>query len=315
MKIIIAGGSGFIGEAIVAKFSHQDHHILILSRHPEQVSVLDHGSVKVFSWLNETSPPLENLVEGADVIINLAGTPLMKTWWTRSRKKQILSSRLDASKALAEALHKTHKKPGLVITASAVGWYGHRPFGDVTETAPKGSGFLAMVCEAWEQESRALSELGIRSIQLRLGTVLEAKGGMLKLLAPIFKAFVGGPPGDGSQWLSWVHRDDVANAIAWIMTHPDLEGPVNLTSPEPVQMKKFCIMLGKILKRPSWVSVPAWVLRWLLQDTSEVMLAGAKVIPEKLILSGFVFQYPHLQEALQACFCHEKSHTSEPEIA
>ena len=304
MKVVIAGGTGFLGQALVTEFLKRDCSILLLTRSPEKVIL--QPRVSAFSWLAPDSPPLENLLEGTNILINLSGEPLMKSRWTRGRKEKIISSRTKPTQAIIQALHKVHKRPDVFINASAVGWYGHRPFGEVAESAPKGSGFLSQVCESWEQESRHASELGIRTIQARLGIVIDSKGGFLRSLLPIFKGFLGGYPGDGSQWFSWIHLQDAINAFLFICDTPGLEGPVNVTSPDPIQMKSFCKLLGKILKRPSFIPIPAWILRWLLQDMSEALLAGAKVIPEKLIEAQFPFTYPTLQEALKITLADAK---------
>lgn len=298
MKIVIAGGTGFIGKALATVFSQRGDTVLILTRRPEKYPVV--SGITAFSWLLDTSPPLENLLEGCDILINLAGEPLMKSRWSRARKEKIISSRTQATHLLIQALHKVHKRPDVFINASAIGWYGHRPFGEITEASPKGSGFLSQVCEVWEQESRKATTLGIRTVQARFGVILDQHGGFLNSLLPSFQWYLGGYPGDGSQWFSWIHLEDAVSALLFISETGSLEGPLNITAPHPIQMKAFCKQVGKRIKRPALIPCPAWILKWILQDMSEALLAGAKVFPEKLELAGYVFKYPTVQEALKA---------------
>ena len=207
--------------------------------------------------------------------------------------------------AIVSAIGQARKKPSVLVSASAVGYYGHVEYGDVAETHSKGNDFLAAVCERWEQEARRAEAYGVRVITPRFGVVLEKEGGALKRLLLPFKLFLGGPLGSGKQWFPWVHRDDVIEIISFVLQNPKVSGPVNVTAPEPVTMKEFCTALGKALHRPSWAPVPAFVLRTILGEMSLVVLTGQRAIPKKLLEAGYTFKYPQLTGALSAIFGQE----------
>ena len=185
-----------------------------------------------------------------------------------------------------------------MINASAIGYYGNVPEGDITEISPKGRGFLADTCDQWEQEARAVEKWGVRTVLLRNGIVLGEGGGVLSKMIPPFQFFAGGPLGSGGQWVSWIHREDVVGAILFALGKNEISGPVNTTAPNPVRMRDFCREIGKVLKRPSWVSVPPFALKLMLGEMSEMLLDGQKAIPQKLLAHHYAFKFPNLQAAL-----------------
>lgn len=299
MNIILSGGTGFIGSALLKQLAEATHRVVLLTRNPDTAKGVARDSVEVERWDVRSAGPWAERMNGADAVINLAGEPIAKRW-TETQKARIINSRIDATKAIIEAIASARSKPSVLVNASAVGYYGNVEHEDVTESYPKGADFLADTCARWEQEARAAEPLGLRVVLLRIGIVLEKDGGAFKKMLLPFKWFIGGPLGSGRQWFPWVHRDDVVGAVLFALENPSLSGPVNVAAPEPVTMKQFCAALGRALQRPSWAPVPAFVLRAALGEMSEMLLGGQRVVPKKLIDSGYRFRYPRLDEALSA---------------
>ena len=289
MKLIIAGGTGFIGSALCERLVRLGHSLTLLSRSASLgATVANKGA-----W--------EKAVEGADGLINLAGEPIAAKRWINRHKEKICQSRIDATRALVSAVAKAKVKPKFLINGSAVGYYG--PHGDetLTEDAGPGGDFLAQTCREWEAEARKAEEHGLRVVRLRTGMVLGKGGGALAKMAPPFKLFVGGPLGSGRQWMSWIHLEDEVGLILALMEHASARGAVNATAPNPVTMREFCQSLGRVLNRPCWAPVPAFALRLLLGEMAGILLAGQRVLPAAAQKLGYTFRYPTLYEALTAC--------------
>jgi len=231
-------------------------------------------------------------------VINLAGENIAAKRWTVARKKEIVSSRLDATRAIVRALGEVQKKPAVLINVSAVGYYGDVPDLELTEASGKGEGFLAETCDQWETEARKAESSGVRVILARLGPVLGERGGMLSKMLPPFRFFVGAPIGTGKQWISWVHQADVVGAFLFMLEHGDFSGPVNVTSGDPVTMKEFCRKLANILHRPCWPSLPSFFLRMLMGEMAGIVLSSQKALPRRLLKAGYRFRYPDLSTAL-----------------
>jgi hypothetical protein len=302
MKIILTGGTGFIGAPLRERLLKEGHDIILLTRNPSHPGSHPSGNLKTLLWDGKNPGPWSAEIGGTDAIINLAGEPIAAKRWSDAQKKRIRESRLDATKAVVSAIQKAAKKPHLLINASAVGYYGNVSEGEVAEDAPRGTGFLAETCTRWEETARSAEPLGLRVIRLRIGVVLEKDGGALQKMLPPFRFFLGGPLGNGRQWFPWVHREDVIGVILFALKTPNLSGPVNLNAPQPVTMKEFCTTLGQVLHRPSWAPVPATALRLLLGEMSDLLLSGQKAVPKKLLEAGFVFKHPNLEEALKSLF-------------
>ena len=300
MKIVVAGGSGFLGSALVKRLSDDNHNVVLLTRRPETLTFQAGGSVVVQRWDGKASGPWVQQLEGADGVVNLVGESIGAKRWTSARRALIVGSRVEATKAIVSAIGELKKRPSVLINASAVGYYGNVETGDVTESHPRGNDFLATLSEQWESEAQKAETFGVRVVRLRFGVVLEKDGGALEKMMVPFKLFVGGHLGSGRQWFPWVHRDDVIGAILFTVQNPTLSGPVNVVAPEPVTMKEFCKALGKAMGRPSWVPVPAFVLHTLLGEMSEMLLTGQKVVATKLEATGYRFHYARLDEALSA---------------
>jgi len=295
MKIVIAGGTGFIGKALVSRFRDQGHEIILLSRGEQSKA---DSVLRFCPWDARTLGAWAGEFEAADAVINLAGAPIAEKLWTKKQKEIILGSRIQATHAIVQAIAQCERKPKVLINASAIGYYGDVPEGDVTETCPKGSGFLADVCDRWEKEAQGAEKFGVRTVLLRTGMVLGKEGGVLSRMVPLFEFFAGGPLGSGRQWVSWIHREDMVGILFFALENNALSGPMNATAPHPLAMRDFCRALGKILNRPSWLPVPGFVLKLALGEMSEMLLGGQRAIPQKLLGHHYAFRFSDLPEAL-----------------
>lgn len=307
MKIVLSGGTGFIGRALLKRLLEKGHTVVLLARNPDAARRDAENGVTVIQWDGKNVGEWRKEVDGADAIVNLAGEPVVGKRWTDEQKSRILGSRVNATKAIVAAIEQASMRPSVLMNASAVGYYGDVESGDVTESHPKGSGFLGDLCAQWEEAALKAERLGARVVCLRIGIVLEKDGGALSKMIPPFQMFMGGPLGSGRQWVPWVHREDLIHIILFALENKNLSGPVNATSPEPVTMKEFCSALGKAMHRPSWAPVPAFVLRILLGESSKVLLTGQRAVPQKLRASGYTFRYPRLDEALIAALSGSSS--------
>jgi uncharacterized protein (TIGR01777 family) len=258
------------------------------------------ASVATVAWNGRDPGGWETSLEGADAVINLAGAPIADARWTPARKRLLLDSRVQLTRRLVDAISRRSAKPGVLISASGIGYYGPSDDRVLSEAAPPGEGFLAELSVAWEDEARRAADFGTRVVLLRTGMVLEADGGALpKMLLP-FRLYLGGPILPGTQWVSWIHRNDYIGLIQWALTTPDVSGPVNAVAPEPQRMQAFCATLGRVLHRPCWLPVPETVLSLGLGELGTVMTTGQRVSPQNALKNGYVFQYPALETALDA---------------
>jgi uncharacterized protein (TIGR01777 family) len=273
MRVAVAGSSGLIGTHLAAVLRNRGDEVVALPR-------LGRGP-----WS----------VEGADAVVILAGASVAGKRWTPAYKKEIEDSRVLATRAAVEAIASASRKPRALVNASAVGYYGGRGDELLEESAGPGADFLANVSRKWEAEAQRAP---VRSVQLRTGVVLSPKGGALEKMLPPFKAFVGGPVGNGKQWFPWVHIADEVRAILWAIDH-DITGPVNLAAPGIVTMRDFAKALGRALRRPSWAKVPAAPLKMLLGEFATVLLEGQRAVPKKLLDSGFRFRFEDVDSALR----------------
>jgi len=295
MKLLITGGTGFIGSALCRVLEQRGHRLLVLSRHPERQA--PRPGTTFLSW--QTSP-WQQMAEGCDGVINLAGEPLVAQRWSARQKAIIRDSRLKATRHLVEAMALWSRKPAVFVSASAIGYYGPRGDEALREADPSGDGFLPDLCRGWEAEASRAGQLGVRVAILRIGVVLAAGGGALAKMVPPFRWFLGGPLGQGGQWVSWIHREDLTGLIAWVLDRTDVTGPLNATAPQPVTMKELCRTLGVVLHRPSWAPVPAPLLRLLLGEMADVLLTGQRVLPAAALHAGYTFRFPELLPALNS---------------
>jgi uncharacterized protein (TIGR01777 family) len=294
MNILITGGSGFIGTPLTRELRSRGHHVTVTTR--RKTSRKDK-----LTWNPPELIP-QDVISTFEGVINLAGEKIAPARWTEEKKKRILSSRVDTTRALVESMRQADIKPRVLISASAIGIYG--PHGDeyVTEDTPPASDFLADVCIRWEEEAYKARELGMRVVTVRIGGVLEADGGALPEMMLPFKFFLGGPIGSGMQWFSWIHRDDVVGIILHALEHASVSGPVNATAPNPVRNRDFSSALGKVLHRPSWLAVPGCVVKLTLGELGAVLLTGQRVLPHEALNAGYRFKYEKIEDALKAIF-------------
>ena len=300
MRILVAGGTGFIGRALIRRLSAQGNEIVALVRDVADASSKFPPEVSVASWDGMTVGDWGHSMENADAVVNLSGASIGGGRWTPRRKALILQSRVAPTRALVEAMRASRHRPRVLINASAVGYYGMSGDDVVTEETPPGDDFLGTTCQQWEAEALSAAPLGVRVVLPRFGVVLAEGGGALDRMVLPFKMFIGGPLGSGSQWYPWVHRDDAIAAILHLLDHQEFEGALNVVSPESVNMRMFASELGRTLGRPSWIPVPSLVLRMILGEMSGIILQGRHIVPARLIEAVFPFKYPTLRRALRA---------------
>lgn len=300
MKAVITGGSGLIGQALCRKLAGDKHQVTILSRNPDKVRGLPTG-IQVEKWDGRSSNGWGHLVEGADAIINLAGTNLGEGRWTEARKREIMDSRLNAGRAVVEAVSKATSKPRALIQASAVGYYGGHGNEELTEQTGPGNDFPARICVEWEVSTEPVDAMGVRRTIIRTGVVLSKRGGALPRMELPFKLFAGGPIGSGKQPFPWIHIEDEARAILWLVEHGGT-GPYNLAAPHVLTNAEFSKALGRAMGRPSVMPVPAFALKALYGEMSIILLEGQRATPQRLLSEGFDFRYPEAEAALRDLF-------------
>ena len=300
-KILISGGSGFIGRALTASLLESGYEVAVLTRNPAKARALFGKRVIAANWDGRTSKGWLELASGARAIVNLAGENIGGGRWTGKRKRAILGSRVDAGRAVVDALRGAQRRPDVLIQASAVGFYGPKADEVVDESAKQGGGYLAGVVRDWEESTADVERLGVRRVVIRSGLVLDDGGGVLPRFLRQFRLFGGGPLGSGKQWLSWIHLRDEVAAIRFLLEREELVGVFNLTAPHPVTMKEFAHVLGKALHRPSLFRVPSLPLRLLFGEMAEeTILSGQRVLSRGLLKAGFDFRFPELKRALEA---------------
>lgn len=291
MKILISGASGLIGQEIASLLSAQGHKILQLHRNTTSKYPYWNIEKKIINLGKEVE---------IDIVINLAGENIVQGRWTSEKKKRILKSRVDGTKLISEYFSKLPYKPKVLISGSAIGYYGNRNAQSIDETSAKGTGFLSDVCNEWEMATKIATNSGIRVANIRLGIVLSSTAGALtKMLTP-FKAGLGGVIGNGKQYMSWITVNDVAQIITHIINTEKLQGPVNIVSPNPVTNYQFTKILAQILHRPSLFLLPAFLAKIIFGEmANELLLTSTKVQPQKLLQSGYSFKDPTLKIALK----------------
>lgn len=296
MRVGVVGATGFVGKALVAALAERGDTAVAFSRDPAKAR-------KALPRVTDARPLEALTAEGVadlDAVVNLAGESIGAKRWDAEYKAAILESRVRTTRRVVDAIGAAGRRPKVLVNASAVGFYGPRGDEEVTEATPSGDDFLSGVCREWEREAERVSTFGAREVRLRLGVVLGDGGGSLEKMLLPFKMFVGGPVGDGRQWFSWVHLADVVGAIVWALDHPTLHGPVNVTAPEPVRFRDFAEALGRRLRRPSWLPVPAFALRLAMGQMAEVVVTGQRAVPAALIADGYSFKYSRIDDALAA---------------
>ena len=298
MKIIIAGATGFIGRDLINALLKDHHSIIALTRKPRSSGTDPHPLLEHVEWDGKTVGSWTRHVDGADAVVNLCGESLGSGRWSAKRKHLLRSSRIDPTNALVESIRRASVKPPVLLNASAVGYYGDTGDVPVSEDRGPSDDYLGKLCVDWESAALRSQGLGVRVVLLRSGVVLDPNHGALQRLLLPFRMFVGGALGSGKQWFPWIHRDDEIAAILFALNQKDLSGPINLVAPQPITMKELSTELGKVLKRPSFFSVPSFVLKSLLGEMASVVLTGQRIEPAKILEAGFQFRFPNIREAL-----------------
>jgi len=302
MKIVIAGGTGFIGRHVSQFLIHSGHSVILLSRHTPDGKHLANIHARHIQWDGCSQGAWAQECDGADVVLNLSGAPIADSRWTDKRKQELIDSRVQSTKTLLQAISSWRNKPHTFMTASGIGFYGDRGGEVVNESSLTGQGFLPQLCQAWESAAMEGEALGLRVIPIRIGMVLGPDGGALSKMTLPFRMFLGGPILPGTQFVSWIHREDLARLILFLMTHSSIRGPVNAVAPETVTMKAFCTALGKAMNRPSLFPVPEFVLRIVLGELATMLTTGQRVQPLQALEAGFSYSYATLQAALDSIF-------------
>ncbi len=297
MRILMTGATGFIGPYLATRLQREGHSPTILIRSkeeakgvPEGVSFLEGDPTRKGAW--------QSALSEHEAVINLAGASIFSKW-TDQQKRLIRESRIETTRNIVEAIEPGRNPAFTLLNASAVGYYGFHEDEELTEESPPGDDFLATVALEWEQEALKAKERGARVVITRFGIVLGPGGGALGQMIPLFRKFIGGPIGSGRQWFSWVHMNDLAEAFLFLINHPEISGPVNVCSPSPVRNVDLARALGRVLHRPSLLPAPAFMIRLVLGEFGSVILKGQRVVPRRLLESGFVFRYPQIDQALE----------------
>ncbi len=305
MKIVVTGATGFVGIKLIERLHALGDRIVVLARNPQKASrqfpqeffpnieVIGYNPLFLGDWATAIS--------GSDAVINLAGEPLAGVRWSDQRKQDIRDSRILTTKVLVEAIAKADVKPQVLISGSAIGYYGTSLDKTFDEYSYAGNDFLANVCKDWEAAAEPVTGLGMRLVKLRTGIVLGLGGAIAKML-PIFQVGGGGKIGTGKQWFSWIHRDDLVELIIFALTNPQVTGVLNATAPEPVNNADFTIAFAKAIKRPAFLPVPAAALVLLFGESATVLLDGQKVLPHKAEINQFKFKYADIDSALSQIF-------------
>jgi hypothetical protein len=309
MKVVIAGGSGFLGRPLAEIYAEEGHQVTNLTRRlAPAASEYEAGTglpgITHVGWTpNGSTGPWAAAIDGADLVVNLAGESIAGRRWSPEHKQKIRDSRVLATRSLVAAIRAASRPPATLISGSAVGYYGPRGDEPVTERDAPGNDFLAETSVAWEHEAHGAEDRGTRVAVVRTGVVIERGGGALPRMVTPVKLFVGGPLGSGRQYISWIHRADWLEIVRWLAKTPQAQGPFNATAPEPVANKTFMKALARAVKRPSWIPAPAFGLRLMLGEMADpLVLTGQRAVPSRALEHGFRFHLPKIDQAMRAIF-------------
>jgi uncharacterized protein len=299
MRVAVTGAGGLIGTALVARLTERGDEVTVLSRDPDRTGAKLRA--RALRWDPPSEPAPAQALAGCDALVHLAGEPVSQRWSERA-KRAILDSRVLGTRNLLEGLRELDgsDRPAVLVSSSAIGYYGAHGAEPIDEEAPAGSDFLAQVCVAWEAEARAVERLGMRAVQARTGVVLDRAGGALAKMLPPFRLGVGGPVAGGAQYVAWIHLEDVIGLVLAALDDERWSGPVNATAPEPVTNRELARALGRALRRPALLPVPGLALRALYGEMAQIITTGVRAVPAKSLVLGYEFEYPRLQEALRA---------------
>jgi len=297
MDILITGGTGSIGRVLCRSLSEEGHRLTVLSRKPEKVKAICGEGVAAIASLAGLSASTH-----FDAVVNLAGEPIIQAYWTEKRKKQLWDSRVTLTRELVDFIRQAEAKPQVLISTSAVGYYGDGGNRILTEESPGTGGFAHALCDGWEKAALEVAGLGVRVCIARFGLVLMPHGGLLRNMLPSFRLGLGARLGDGTQWMPWIHCDDLVAMLEWLMERPTLSGVFNAVSPNPVTNAEFTACLARQLKRPAFLFVPGFLLRLAMGEMGGLLLEGQRAKPVQILESGFQFRYETLDSALTEIF-------------
>lgn len=292
MRILITGGSGFVGQRLCAQLDADGHDLFVVSRSPEKAAEVLPGGADIRARIADFDDA------APEAIVNLAGEPIAEGRWTDTKKKRIVDSRVETTREVVELCGRLETPPKVLVSASAVGYYGDQGDRDVTEDSERNEEWLSDICVKWEAEANKAADHGVRVAIVRIGLVMDEGGGMLARMLPAFKFGLGSKLGDGSQYMPWIHRDDLVRAFIFLLEHDECEGPFNGSAPNPVTNAEFTKTLASHLNRPTFLPAPAPALKLAFGEMSHMLLTGAKMRPKRLQDAGFEFRYPTLDDAL-----------------
>lgn len=295
MRTLLTGATGLIGRALIARLEN----VVVLSRNPERAKRM-FPAASSHAWEPEAGPPSADALGGADVVFNLAGESIAEGRWTVEKKRRIRDSRVLGTRNLVAGFAAQEKRPRVLVSVSAVGYYGDRGDEELIENSPAGQGFLAEVCASWEREALAAAELGLRVVCVRIGIVLARGRGALARMLPAFRLAAGGKLGDGRQWMPWVHLDDVVGILLHASQDIRIQGAINAVGPQPVTNADFTRALGQAVHRPAFLTVPRVALRLAFGEMGEILTDSQRVFPKLAEQTGYVFKYANLGDALRA---------------
>ncbi len=298
MKILVTGATGFIGHRLLLKLRDLEHEVVVLTRDPKNAVTRLPIRCKIYGWDPALLEPPREALEGVEAVIHLAGKNIFGRW-TESRKNELYRSRILSTHNWIRVFKELEQKPEIFISPSGIGVYGDRGDEELDEGSSLGDDYLAHLCHQWEKEALAAQDLGIRTVVFRIGVALGSEGGALNLMLPAFRLGLGGKCGDGKQWFSWIHVDDLVDMMIFALENKQIQGPINAVSANCVTNAEFSKFLGHSLNRPTWFTAPKFLLKMVLGEMADVILGGQKVKPKKALDSGFVFKYPNLDKALE----------------
>lgn len=298
MKIFMTGGTGFVGTTLTKKLTQMGHQVTVLTRAVSEDRPLPQGASYLEGDPTEQGAWQERVAEH-EAIINLAGASIFRRW-SETAKEIIRDSRILTTQNLVEALSARKQRETLFLSTSAIGYYGSNEDEELDEESPPGDDFLASLAQEWEPTALKAEEFGVRVVLLRFGIVLGKNGGALRQMVPIFNLCLGSPLGNGQQWFSWIHEEDLANIYLYLIGEKDISGPINCTAPNPVRNGDLTRILGEVLGKPTFMpAVPGFVIRLIMGEFGSILLEGQRVLPKRLLATAFRFSFPEIRKALQ----------------
>lgn len=305
MKILVTGATGLIGRRLCQILTADGHTVVALSRSPQRAK--DLAVREVHRWEPQAGALPEKVLDGVDAVVHLAGEPIAAHRWSDEQKRRIRDSRVMSTRHVVNAMRSAATKPRILVSSSAVGFYGDRGDELLIESSPAGTGFMSEVCASWEQEADRAKLFGVRVVEVRTGVVLSSEGGALKKMLPPFKLGVGGPLGSGRQWFPWIHIEDIVGIFREAIFSTSLSGPINGTAPELATNAEFTRQLGRVLRRPAFLPVPEFALRGLMGEMANVLLGSQRVVPKAMLDAGYRFHYTSLAAALEGLLANKSN--------